>query len=246
MPRLGRFVQRYARRLADCCVGSNPGTAGGVYYARSESRVCAPGAGAASLQESGRGPRCAEVGGCGLAALTSMALLLQVLAPHPASSASRFSSKGYGLSIGAPANWSSAVGPYGLPYFFNFPPQSGLGQAMLPKGGSVIVIVPRDQMPWKGDDVSLSDWAEADARAAVKGTLVSGRFDMPELAEVSRAMIMDLDIERPGQRQHEVAIYWEFRGRRLAAYLSYLAGDPRAVRYRKVFLDLMRDIRPLK
>ena len=69
---------------------------------------------------------------------------------------------------------------------------------------------------------------------------------MPELAEVSRAMIMDLDIERPGQRQHEVAIYWEFRGRRLAAYLSYLAGDPRAVRYRKVFLDLMRDIRPLK
>jgi hypothetical protein len=76
---------------------------------------------------------------------------------------------------------------------------------------------------------------------------VAGALDMPSSTGASNAMMVSFDIPRLSpdeQPQHEAHVYWEFRGKLFAAYLSYVVGDPKAAEYSDLLVMLVRSIRP--
>jgi hypothetical protein len=169
--------------------------------------------------------------------------------PLPPNEARLFVSGKYGFSIDPPAGWRIAVlSTTGLPVLANFPWSRLPAQLLLPNRGAMIHIVAEDGQPGKNRDLSLEDWAEFDQRGAERETVSSRGLDMPPTTGVSRATIEafdDMSYDSSEQRQHHFTVYWEFRGKRFATYLDYVAGDPKGDRYEAALIKLMRSIRPL-
>jgi hypothetical protein len=71
---------------------------------------------------------------------------------------------------------------------------------------------------------------------------------MPKESGVSRAIMLSYDeptLSLDQQTQHSVAIFWEIGQKLFAAHLNYNANDPNGAAFEKLFLDVMRSIRPL-
>jgi hypothetical protein len=161
----------------------------------------------------------------------------------------RFPSMKYGFSVESPKGWLGGLGPNELPFFFNFPTSKGLGQGLLPKGGATIFVVARDHLHRRSGDDSLVGWANLDQAEANQSTVSSGTLDMPLSTGISQAITVSFDVMTFGpddQRQHEVNVYWEFRGKMFATYLTYVIGDPKAKEYESLLQTAMHSVRPLR
>jgi hypothetical protein len=158
-------------------------------------------------------------------------------------------SKRYGFSLEPPANWFAASGvDTGLPLLVNFPWSKLEAQATLPKGGATINILAEDQLAGPHQGYTLDEWAEFDERGASKSTISSRPLEILPSTGISRAIIVAFDemtYSASEQRQHDFTVYWEFRGKRFAAHLAYVIGDPKAKQHESVLISVMRSIRPL-
>jgi hypothetical protein len=75
------------------------------------------------------------------------------------------------------------------------------------------------------------------------------RFEMPRECGTRNAITLSHDTAIFGigqQGQHMVAVYWEFEQKFFAAYLYYVANDPKAAALETVFADTVRTFRPLR
>jgi hypothetical protein len=114
----------------------------------------------------------------------------------------------------------------------------------LPRGGATIHILAEDELTGRHRDYGLDDWAEFDQRRGDQGSVSSRALEMLPSSDVSRAIIAAYDetIYSPSeQRQRTVTVYWEFRGKRFATYLSYVVGDPKAKQYDGVLISFCRE-----
>lgn len=161
----------------------------------------------------------------------------------------RILSKKYGFSLEQPQGWRAAVGANTeLPLFANFPWSRLQGNAILPSGGATIHILAEDELSGQHHDHTLEEWAEFDERGAARNTITRRELSLPPSTEISRIMIIGFDGSTEStseQRQHDLAAYWEFRGKRFATHLFYVLGDPKAKEYNAIMIKLMRSIRPL-
>jgi len=192
--------------------------------------------------------------------LTLLVILLGMLCEVPSSPQSRFASrvvgKGaakvflcrrYGFSVPVPPNWF--VGLLGdTPFYSNFPPQDTLGGGALPRNGATISIVAQESLPGKEGRETLGSWADRDADLGAAESVIKQDFGIPPETGIERAVRVSFDRKRFGpddQAQHDVNIYWVFRGKVFATYLEYVHGDPRAQEYESLVGSLMKRVRPL-
>lgn len=171
---------------------------------------------------------------------------LGVAVPKPA----MFLSKTYGFSLEVPVGWNVATGAaIDLPLFINFPWSRLQGQGILPMGVATIHIVAAAGLSRRHENYSLDEWAEFDELRAVPETVTSRVFVIPASTGVGRALMISFDevfLARSGEQlQRAVIMYWEFRGKRFATYLSHVSGDPSSQQYEARLTNLMRSLRPL-
>lgn len=163
--------------------------------------------------------------------------------------AQRFISEKYGFSLAVPQGWSTRLSHDQIPVYVNYPDSRALPQLRLPRGGAMIGIVAKETLLGRRSGNSLPEWAANDMRIETDGTPTSPEpFEMPGQSDAKDAIILSYDSAIFGageQKQHCVAIYWEFKERPFAAYLHYIAGDPKAVALARVFVNTVRSLRPL-
>jgi len=184
-----------------------------------------------------------------LIASLAVAAFGQDRVPQKGAQVARYVSDKYSFSVGVPTGWRVATGPdAGLPLFVNFRWSLMQAQLVLPKGGATIHILAEEDLPGPHAHYALDDWADFDQRGAVHDTATLRPFEIPPSAGVSRSIILSFDEKTYSpsvQQEHDVTVYWEFRGKRFATHLFYVVGDPKAKQYEGVLAEIMRSIRPL-
>jgi hypothetical protein len=170
--------------------------------------------------------------------------------PEGGRAAHPFVSEKYGFSIAVPPGWSARLSHNDTPAYVNYPASRALPQLRLPEGGALISVVVNETLYGRHSGNSLREWAVNDMRIETDGTPASPKpFEMPLVSDVKDAIILSYDSAIFGageQGQHCVAIYWEFRGKPFAAYLHYVANDPKGVALERIFLTTVRSFRPLR
>jgi hypothetical protein len=158
-------------------------------------------------------------------------------------------SRKWGFQIDPPPGWQvTALADTDLPMFVNFPLSELSPGLVLPKRGAMIHIVAEQDLPGQNRNYTLEDWAEFDERHAVPETISSSEIKMPASSAVRRALkvaFTERTYTSSEQQQEHVIIYWEFREKRFATYLDYIAGDRKAKIYGEVVVKAMRTVRPL-
>ncbi len=165
-------------------------------------------------------------------------------------SAQRFVSEKYGFSMSVPAGWSARLSPRDRPVYVNYPASRDLPQLRLPEGGAMIAVMANETSPGRRLASTLSEWAVDDMHNDADGSPTSPEsFEMPMASGTKDAIILSYDSAVFGlneQKQHHVAIYWEFDKKFFAAHLYYVAGDPKGTALERVFLSTVRSFRPLR
>jgi len=161
----------------------------------------------------------------------------------------RFVSEKYEFSMAVPRGWRVKL-PDELPLYFNYPDSRALPQGRLPDGGAYISVVVSENLSGRRYGGSLSQWAVKDMHIETHAPPPSPLpFAMPRESDAKNAIELSYDseaFERGQQQEHEVAIYWEYRGRFFNAHLSYVAADPSGAAIERVFLDTVRSFRPIQ
>jgi hypothetical protein len=163
--------------------------------------------------------------------------------------ARRFVSEKYGLSMFIPTGWRVEL-PVDRLLAYSYPATRALPQGQLPNGGASIVVIMRKPLSEERRyGRTLPEWAAKDMEIEADGNPASpSAFQMPQESGTQDAISLSYDSAILGigqQQQHEVAIYWEFKGSFFAAHLFYIAGDPKGTALEKLFLDTVRSFRPL-
>lgn len=160
----------------------------------------------------------------------------------------QYTSRKYRFSLEVPMGWRyGRSASEGLPLIINFQWSQLQPQLDLPKGGAIIHMISEEGLPEPNGSYTLEEWAEFDERAGVSETVSSRALSLPKETGISRAIMASFDEKTYSpseQRQHQTAVYWDFRGRRFAAYLNFIVGDPKAKEYRDTLLEIMRSFRP--
>jgi hypothetical protein len=164
--------------------------------------------------------------------------------------AQRFVSEKYGFSISIPTGWRVEL-PVDRLLLYNYPASRALPQGRLPEGGAQIAVIMKETL--SGGRLygnSLSEWAANNMRIETDGTPASPEpFEMPRESGTMNAITLSYDTAIFGigqQGQHMVTVYWEFERKFFAAYLYYVANDPKGAAVEKVFLNTVRTLRPLR
>jgi hypothetical protein len=162
--------------------------------------------------------------------------------------AKRFISLKYGFSMVVPSGWGVSA-KLDTPVFFYAPSSGRFVQASIPKGGAVITVEPHDAVSGQGRSATTPrGWALADTRAVASGDPSIEPFLMPRESGASGAVTSSYEeatFSPDQQTQHSVAIFWEFEQKLFAARLNYNANDPRGLTFERVFLQIVRSVRPL-
>lgn len=158
----------------------------------------------------------------------------------------RFLSSKYGFSAPIPPGWFVSV-EGSTPFYFNFAPDKSPGRGALPRGGAAINIVAQEDLPSRRGRETLLDWLETDADLGTVETVVQHAAEMPHETGIDKAVWSAFDLKRYGpgdQAQHQINVYWQFRGRLFATHLIYLKGDSRSADYEGLVTKIMVGIRP--
>ena len=155
----------------------------------------------------------------------------------------------YGFSMAVPVGWGVST-KLDTPVFFYAPPSERFVQAAIPKGGAVIVVEPHDSVSGQARSATTpQEWVLADARASASSSPLIKRVEMPRESRASRAVMSSYDeatFSPDQQKQHSVGIFWEFDQKLFAAHLNYNVNDSSGPAFEKVFLQIIRSIRPLE
>jgi hypothetical protein len=184
--------------------------------------------------------------------------ILAVLSAAPAVSqgrvlghgaARRFVSEKYGFSMAVPVGWGVST-TLNTPVFFYAPSSERFVQDAIPQGGAVITTEPHDTASRLSKSATTPDaWALADARSFASEIPPIEPFLLPSESGAAHAVICSYDevvFSSDQHIHHSVAIFWEFDHLLFAAHLNYNANDPHGPIFEKVFLQTVRNVRPLQ
>lgn len=155
-------------------------------------------------------------------------------------------SQRYGYSFHWPKKWWIASNTGG-PYFFNYSHHYFDAHGVrlgVPKGGAEIGIISDAQ---SHDAGSIDKWMELDRTA--HGFSSTRELQLPPETTIRRA-VEAVSFHDDGDSRHKkitrtTAIYFEFQGGILAAFLRYNANDPKGVEYEKTLIAVVQSFRPL-
>ncbi len=171
-----------------------------------------------------------------------------VCVAQQSSASTTFRCSRYGFSMQAPMGWNGSMGPHELPFFFNFTPSRGLGKGLLPDSGATINTVARDNLPRTPGDDSLAGWARARQHNAIGGPYRGKSLQLPSVTGIGRALRVSFDTKTyspTDQKQHKTSVYWEFNGKYFATHLFYIVGDPSALVYEHLLIEVLESVRPV-
>jgi len=116
--------------------------------------------------------------------------------------------------------------------------------------GAVITTEPHDTASRLSKSATTPDaWALADARSFASEIPPIEPFLLPSESGAAHAVICSYDevvFSSDQHIHHSVAIFWEFDHQLFAAHLNYNANDPHGPIFEKVFLQTVRNVRPLQ